>query len=288
MGFPQTRLTLIRRLSTGGSEEDWHQFLHDYWGPVCGFAMGWGGLAVHDAEDVAAETFQTLIRGDLLARWGENRAARLRTLLCAVARNVIANMARIEKGRKRIMRELAQRPRDEIPESIWTSPEPTDEQVDAFYQAWVDDLLERCVERLLTDLHRAGKGDYFRVLFGRLCEELSMPEIAEMLQIKTTTAENYFKAAKKRLAAELEHAVRGHVAKYCDETSIDDEFRAEWAQLSEYLLEHGGIEDAVRSSHQQIVSAGRPTRESEVFRGTAAILKAQHGRKGRSAQTESP
>lgn len=286
MSFPETRLTLIKRLSSGGSDRDWREFLDDYWGPVCGFAMRWGGLTTHDAEDVAAETFETLIRRDLLTRWKENRAARLRTLLCAVAKNVVSNQARIKKGRKRVMRELAQKPEDEIPDSIWTSPEPTDEQIDVFYGAWVDDLLERCVERLLTDLHRAGKGDYFRVLFGRLCEELSIPEIAEMLQIKTTTAENYFKAAKKRLAAELEHAVRGHVAKYCDEASIDDEFRVEWGQLSEYLLEHGGIEDVVRSSHQQIVTAGRPTRESKAFRDTAAILKAQDPREGRSAQTE--
>ena len=120
MSFPETRLTLIKRLSGGGSEADWREFLHDYWGPVCGFAMRWGGLAVHDAEDVAAETFQTLIRSDLLARWRKNRAARLRTLLCAVARNIIANQARIDQGRKRILRELAQKSQDEIPDSIWT------------------------------------------------------------------------------------------------------------------------------------------------------------------------
>ncbi len=285
MSFPETRLTLIKRLSSGGSERDWREFLDDYWGPVCGFATRWGGLAVQDAEDVAAETFQTLIQSDLLVRWRENRAARLRTLLCAVAKNMITNQTRIEKGRKRIMREIAQRAKDEIPDSIWTSPEPSDEQVDAFYRAWVDDLLERCADRLLADLHRAGKGDYFRVLYGRLCEDLSMREIAEMLQIKTTTAENYFKAAKKRLAGDLEQAVRRHVEKYCDEASIDDEFRAEWTRLSEYLLEYGGIENAVRSSHQRIVSGGQAMRKSKAFRDTAAILKAQHPSKDRPTES---
>lgn len=284
MSFPETRLTLIKRLSGGGSEADWREFLHDYWGPVCGFAMRWGGLAVHDAEDVAAETFQTLIRSDLLARWRKNRAARLRTLLCAVARNIIANQARIDQGRKRILRELAQKSQDEIPDSIWTALEPSDEQVDAFYGAWVDDLLARCVDSLLTELHRTGKGDYFRVLYGRLCEELSMPDIAEMLQIKTTTAENHFKAAKKRLAAELERAVRAHVQKYCDEASVEEEFRAEWAQLSEYLLKHGGIEDAVRSSRHRAGSGDRPMRESKAFRDTAASLNAQCPAKDRRAE----
>lgn len=113
-----------------------------------------------------------------------------------------------------------------------------------------------------------------------------MPEIAEMLRIKTTTAENHFKAAKKRFAAELERAVRRDVEKYCDEASVDEEFRVEWAQLSEHLLTHGGIEEVVRARHQRVVSAGRPTRESKAFRDTAAILKAQDPRKGLSAKTE--
>jgi RNA polymerase sigma factor (sigma-70 family) len=275
MSFPQTRLTLIRRLSTGGSSADWRQFLDDYWGPICGFAMHWGGLPLQDAEDVAAETLQAIVKNDLFARWQQDRTARLRTLLCAVARNVIANQTRVEKGRKRILGQLAERPKDELPAAIWAGPEASEDQEDAFYRAWVDDLLERCVQRLLTDLHGSGKGDCFRVLYGRLCEGMSMQEIAQMLQMQTTTADNYFKTARKRLGDAMEQAVRQHVEKYCEPGSADDEFRAEWSQLSAYLLEHGGIESAVRSCYQRIAAGGQPSRESKAFADTAAILAQQ-------------
>lgn len=273
MTFPQTRLTLIRRLSSGGSDADWRQFLDDYWAPLCAFAMRWGGLPLADAEDVAGETFQALLKNGLLARWQERRVARLRTLLCAITKNIISNHARVAKGRQRLLRELAERPKDELPESIWTTPEPSEDEADLFYRAWIADLLERCVQRLLTDLHRAGKGDYFRVLYGRLCEGLSAREVAELLQLETATAENYYKAARKRLADELEQAVRQHVERYCDADSADDEFHAEWSQLSAYLLRHGGIENTLRACYEQNAAGSQPSRDSQAFADTAAILR---------------
>jgi RNA polymerase sigma factor (sigma-70 family) len=271
MTFPQTRLTLIRRLSNGGSDVDWRDFLDDYWPPLCAFAMRWGGLSLADAEDIAAETLQAIVKNQLLSRWQAHRAARLRTLLCSVARNAISNRARVEQGRNRILRGLAQRSEDDLPPSIWAN-EPSEEQDDTFYRAWIDDLLDRCVQSLLADLHRVGKGDCFRVLYGRLCEGLSLPEVAQMLQIPTATAENYYKAATKRLANELERAVRQHVRKYCSEGDEDDEFRAEWTQISAYLKTHGGIENAVRSCHQRMTSAERPSRDSKTLADTAATL----------------
>ncbi len=274
MTFPHTRLTLIRRLSDGGSDLDWRDFLDDYWPPLCAFAMRWGGLSLADAEDVAAETLQAIVKNQLLSRWQAHRAARLRTLLCSVARNVISNRARVEQGRNRILRGLAQGSEDDLPPSIRTSHEPSEEQDDTFYRAWIDDLLDRCVQSLLADLHRVGKGDYFRVLYGRLCDGLSLPEVAQMLQIPAATAENYYKAATKRLAAELERAVRRHVQKYCSDGAEDDEFRAEWTQLSAYLKKHGGIENAVRSCHQRRTSGERPSRDSKTLADTAATLLA--------------
>ena len=55
MAFPETRLTLIGRLVHSGQHDDWRLFLTDYWGPVCRFAMQWGRLPLHDAEEVASE-----------------------------------------------------------------------------------------------------------------------------------------------------------------------------------------------------------------------------------------
>lgn len=105
MAFPETRQTLIRRIAASGDEESWRQFLGDYWRPVYRFAARWGELSAEDAEDVASTTFEIIIRKQLLARWLSNRAARLRTLLCGVVRNVIANQSRVRAGRARLLRE---------------------------------------------------------------------------------------------------------------------------------------------------------------------------------------
>jgi RNA polymerase sigma factor (sigma-70 family) len=249
VSFPQTRLTLIRRLVDHGDDGDWRQFLADYWRPICGFAIRRGNMSIQDAEDVASKTFEALLTNNLLARWQDNRGARLRTLLCSVTRNVIANQARVESGRKRIREELAIRARGSEGVVVSGDSEPTAIEADMFYAAWVDELLKNCVESLLHHLHRSGKGDYFRVLYGRLCEKLSTIEIADLLQIKTTDVENYYKAAKKMLADELEQAVRSHVQRYSDESSVADEFRVEWGTLSQYLTRHGGLEQAVRDGH---------------------------------------
>jgi len=264
MAFPETRLTLIRRLSCGGSETDWRQFLEDYWGPICRFAMRWGGLNVADAEDVAAATFQALVQDALLARWQEQRAARLRTLLCAVTRNLISNRARVEQGRRRILAELAQQPADQLPASIWSSPEPTTEQADAFYRAWVEELLVRCVDQLFRDLHRTGKGDHFRVLYGHVCEGLSLPEISQMMDVPVTTAESRYKAARKRLAESLERAVRAHVERYTEGDAQAD-FQIEWAALSANLHAHGGLERALREIHERAEKTGSGGPSSRPF-----------------------
>ena len=96
-----------------------------------------------------------------------------------------------------------------------------------------------------------------------------------LLQIETGTAENYYKAARKRLADEMEQAVRQHVERYCDEGFAEDEFRTEWSRLSSYLLRHGGLENTLRACHQQLASGSQPSRESQAFADTAARLRDQ-------------
>ena len=34
MNFPQTRLSLIHRIAQDGKDDDWRQFMNDYWDPV--------------------------------------------------------------------------------------------------------------------------------------------------------------------------------------------------------------------------------------------------------------
>ena len=257
MGFPQTRLTLIRRLSGGGGEDDWQQFLTDYWGAICRFASRWGGLSPEDAEDVASKTFEVILLNRLLARWCADRSAKLRTLLCSVARNVLSNRARVSQGRKRRLQEYLEKGRGDGALRVDGSPDPTADQTDAFYSAWVENLLQQSVDSLMKSLHASGKGDCFRVLYGRLCDGMTMPQISDALGITTTMAENHFKAAKRRLAESLQEHVRRHVLRYSDAADAAAEFDAEWKELADFLQQYGGLEQAVRRVHGDALSSGR-------------------------------
>src|SRR5258708_839028 len=139
MAFPPTRLTLIQRLADRASQADWRAFMDDYWGPVCRFAQGRGNLTHEDAEDVATEVFEAIFKNRLLERWSKLRSAKLRTLICCVARNVLSNRIRVEAGRARLVREhggmLDRYAAFEDAESVAPPPD----QLDAFYAAWVDD-----------------------------------------------------------------------------------------------------------------------------------------------------
>jgi len=251
MAFPQTRLTLIQRLATGASQADWREFTQDYWGPVCRFAQSRGSLTHEDAEDVATEVFEVLFKNRLLERWSTTRSAKLRTLLCCVVRNVVSNRIRVNAGRARLVAEHnGALDRYADLENVESAEAPRD-QLDAFYAAWVEDLLQAAVERLLADYDRAGKGDYFRVFHGRLCEQLPMAELADLLQIKLTSAENYFRHARDRLAERLKELVREHVLRYSGEAETGDEVAGEWSQMGEYLRQRGGLEQAVRKVYEQ-------------------------------------
>src|SRR5262249_24423113 len=233
----------IQRLSASSAEADWRQFLNDYWGPVCRFAAGRASLSAADAEDVASLTFEVLLTNRLLARWVLNRSAKLRTLPCSVVRNILSHAARVHSGRERILREISEQP---DPGRTFQSLDAPEDQVDAFYASWVADLLEQAAQSLMDEYHADGKGDYFRVLYGRICEEMTMPEIADSLGLPLTTVENYFKAARKRLADRLQELVRAHASRYCPQEDLEEEWQSEWNRLGEHLKTHGGLEDILR------------------------------------------
>lgn len=276
MSFPETRLTLIHRIASEGSEDDWRQFLNDYWGPVCRFAARRADLNHADAEDVASQTFLALVGGKLLARWHDNRAAKLRTLLCGVVRNVISNRARVEDGRRRLREDHARRHTLDGPLPAQASAEVSREQEDAFYAAWAEDLLVESVETLVEELHAEGKGDAVRVLYGKLCEDLGIPEIAAALGITLSAAENCFKTARRRLSKEVEDRVRRHVARYCRTEDADDEFTGEWQRLGEYLQQHGDLEQAVRDTYATWTDALPHEGHSGVFRATLTRIRREN------------
>ncbi len=241
MGFPQTRLTLIQRLTSGGTEEDWQMFLKDYWGPICRFSLRFGARNLDDAEDVASETFEALWKQRLLVRWASNRSAKLRTLLCSVVRNILSHRNRVRAGRGRRQQEVV--------EHIDRLNRTPDHHVDAFYVAWVEDIVQQAVESLVAEYCREGRVDYVRVLYGRLCRGMTIAEAAEALGISPAAVDHYFRHARDRLSKELEQLARRQIQSYCLAEEAEQEFATEWQRLGQYLTEHGGLDEAVRRAY---------------------------------------
>jgi DNA-directed RNA polymerase specialized sigma24 family protein len=242
MSFPETRLTLIQRLASGGNAEDWQGFLRDYWGPVCRFALRSGAGQLSDAEDVASQTFEVLWESRLLVRWIANRTARLRSLLCSITRKTLANRQRVRAGRERLARDAADQ---------WAQPETVeDEQSEVFYAAWVEDLLRQTLESVAAAYYREAKGDYVRVLYSRLCQGVSIAAMAAELDTTPSSVNNYFRHARQRLADTLETLVRRQVERYSTPEASEQEFQEEWLTLGRYLTAHGGLEDAIRRAYE--------------------------------------
>src|SRR5262249_39382602 len=137
-----------------------------------------------------------------------------------------------------------------------------DSDVDAFYQAWVDDLLGRSLRALLAELHAENRGDYFRALYGRLCEGLTAAELAQGLNVSAATIENYLRVAKSRLAHSVQGMLRQQVERYTPASDIDVEFENEWRRLHAFLEQFGGLEAAIQ---QEAANLPNRTQPSAVF-----------------------
>ncbi len=268
MSFPETRHTLIFRIAAGGDDTAWREFLDDYWEPICRFVASRATLNRHDAEDVAAQVVEVFVRNRLLVRWADAPVAKLRTLICTVVRNVLSNRARVQGDRARLLSERRYEQPDALAELSAVEPA---EHADVFYVTWVDELLRSAVESLLVEYNQEGRGDYFRVLYARLCEDMSIPEIAGLLGIKSTSAENYFRHARGRLMEKLQEIVREHVHRYSMSHNEAIDYQSEWSELGEHLKEHGGVEKAVRRAYHEFEPGQRPTWPGRVAAGTLQL-----------------
>ena len=278
MSFPQTHLSLIQRLASGGTEEDWQGFLKDYWGPICRFSLRYGARDLDNAEDVASETFEVLWEQRLLVRWASNRSAKLRTLLCSVVRNILSHRNRVRTSREQRQEDLA--------EHLDGLNRTSDKHVDAFYAAWVEDVVQQAVEFLAAEYCRKGQVDYVRVLYGRICQGMTIAKAAEALRISPSAVDHYFRNARERLAEKLGQLVRRQLQCYCPADEAGQEFATEWQRLGQYLAEHGGIEEAVRQAYdlldpvqarkQRAVGLTKAvTRMTSVIRSSVDITRSQ-------------
>jgi hypothetical protein len=123
------------------------------------------------------------------------------------------------------------------------------EPTDAFYAAWVEDIVQQAVESLAAEYFAQRKGDYVRVLYGRLCRRMTIAEVAGDLEISASAVDNYYRHARDRLAEKLESSVRRQVARYCRTEETEQEIVDEWGRLGQYLADRGGLEEAVRQAY---------------------------------------
>ena len=146
--------------------------------------------------------------------------------------------------------------------------------------------MQQAVESLAADYCRSGQVDYVRVLYGRLCQGMTIAKAAEALKLSPAAIDHYFRHARERLSAKLEQVLRRQVACYCPADEAQQEFTAEWRRLGEYLAEHGGIEEAVRRAYDllnpvQAKKCGEAgltkavTRLTSVIRSTPAATRAR-------------
>jgi DNA-directed RNA polymerase specialized sigma24 family protein len=127
----------------------------------------------------------------------------------------LANRARGSQNR-----ELAAAQFD--PRLVTALDAPSPEETDVFYVAWVEATVQRAVAALTLDYFREQRGDYVRVLFGRICEELTIAQVAERLQVTPATVDNYFRHARQRLGDQLERLVRQHVACHISADEVEE------------------------------------------------------------------
>lgn len=232
MSFPDTRLTVIHRLAASGSDDDWRRFVSDYWGPVFHFCLRRDAGRRDAAEEITADVFETLWLNDLLARWTDNRAAKLRTLICTVARNLMVQRFRSTKS----------------VESLSVEPADADAESDCFYAAWAEDLLRRSLDQVAAQYRREGQSDYLRVFLGRTSEGLSIRDVADSLGLPPSAVDHHYRHVRDRLRDELAQLLREQVAKCCVPDDVETEFAREWEALHRHLQQRGDFDQVLRES----------------------------------------
>jgi RNA polymerase sigma factor (sigma-70 family) len=235
MAFPKTRITLVQRLATGGSEDDWQVFFNDYWGPIFRFCLRRGAKSQDVAEEVTSDVFQVLWEKRLLERWSSNRSAKLRTLICSVARKLLSQRFRVKN-------------QSSLQDDLEASKSEDD---DIFYAAWAEDIVQTCIPELAANYRSEGKGDYVRVFYGRVCEGLKIHEVASTLGLAETKVDHHYRHVRDQLEILLKVKVRRHVSQYCPDEEIEAEFLLEWQQLGDFLGGKGSIEQAVADAYSQ-------------------------------------
>lgn len=193
--------------------EAYLRFVERYRPAILGFLRSWG-FSGEDAEDLAQETFLSLVQGDTLARVRPARG-KFRSLILAVVKNVVSNelrrRGRIKRGGGRAVVSL---------EQVESGEDPAVEE--AFDRIWAKQLLSAALQELSME-----NPGYYRALSLSL-EGRDQKSIAKETGGTVAQVNNHLHRSK----AWLVRTIRRLIAEY---SAGDDDYAAELRHLSKYL-----------------------------------------------------
>ena len=212
MSFPTTRWTVIDA-ARSGDERAWEEFAARYQVPLRRL-LRQRGLSSEDAEDLAQEVFLVLFRSGVLLE-AQPAHGRFRSLLCALARNIVSDW---RKRRGALKRGGGQAPLAldaEVPGSDLSEAE--------FEREWFLHLLALALERLREESPR-----YHRALELTSLGDSSHAEAAAELGCSSRNVRNLVLRGKTLLGSLL----RAEVLRYARSPA---EQEAELAYLQRLL-----------------------------------------------------
>ncbi len=190
--FQSTLWSLISLARKGESGAALH-FGRRYRAPVLAYCQRLG-LRAEEAEDATQEVMLRFFCRGVIQRADRTRG-RFRSLLCAVARNVV---------RRHWERQRAQK-RHGLTESLSNLDVPELVSDDTFDYEWLRHLIDLALLRLSDE-----SPQYYEVLRRFLLEEMSHAHIAEALDISTCSVKNHIYRGKQKLIRLLRDEVRDY------------------------------------------------------------------------------
>lgn len=195
--MPSTMWTVISTARREGGPA-LETILRKYRPPVLAF-LRQSGFGAEDAEDLAQETFLTLLQDDVLSKADRERG-RFRSLLLAVARHTASearrNAGRLKRGGGTKTHSLdANAGEGRARYADFVGAPETEESFD---RLWVENLVRLGLDRLREECEQENR-PYFQALFLFANEGLGYPEVAEKLSVKLSDVKNYVFQARVRL-----------------------------------------------------------------------------------------
>jgi RNA polymerase sigma-70 factor (ECF subfamily) len=193
VAFPATRWTVVGA-ARDGDEEAVREFLERYRRPVVRFLAQRG--AGDEADDLAQEVFLRLFADGVLAKADPDRG-RFRSLVLAVARNVLGHHLR--------RRQALKRGEGKVVSLGEHDPAQAQEEDPAFDREWLLRLLQLALARL-----EQAHPNYHEAIRRFLLEGQDQPSVAQAMGCATRDVKNYVYRGRRKLAAFVRDEVRNY------------------------------------------------------------------------------